>query len=121
MIFHSCIDQEKISEEKIFYIETINEIKTSDYCVIIGGGSLQFYTIYNDKYIYKVIFDAVRWSTSKGLVNKDISNPYTSERLIFDKCNTDLSEVYAAYSFNSVVQLDSFQLDSITVFKIPDL
>lgn len=109
-----------MSEEKIFYIETINEINTSDNCIIIWSGSFQFYSKTDDKYIYKVVFDKVRWSTSKGLINKDISNPYTSERLIFDNCKTDLSEVYAAYSYNSVVKLDSFQLDSITVFKIPD-
>ncbi len=121
LILPSCIYQEKISEKRVFYIETKSEIDKSDFCLIIGGGSYQLYSKKNKNFIYKVIFEPVRWSTSRGLINKDISHPDSSERLIFDKCKTDLSEIFAAYSYNSIIKLDSFKLDTITVYKIPDL
>ena len=75
----SCIYQEKMSEERVFYVESLYEFNSSDICLIIGGGSYQLFSKKNNKFIYKIVFDKVRWSTSKGLINKDISHPYISE------------------------------------------
>ena len=115
------IIRKKISEKRVFYIEIKSEIDKSDFGLNVGESSYQLYSKKNKNFIYKVIFESVRWSTSRGLINKDISHPDSSERLIFDKCKTDLSEIFAAYSYNSIIKLDSFKLDTITVYKIPDL
>ena len=120
LLFTSCVYQENISEEQILHIQTNIKVDSTNICIIIGGGSYKFYSLYNDKFIYKIIFNRVRYSTSKGIINKDISNPYTSERLIFDNCETDLKTVLNAFSYNSIIKLDSFKMDSLTVYKIPD-
>lgn len=120
ILFTSCVYQEKISEERILHIQTNIKVDSTNMCIIIGGGSYKLYSLYNDKFIYKIIFNRVQYSTSKGIINKDISNPYTSERLIFDKCKTDLKTVLKAFSYNSIIKLDSFKINSLTVYKIPD-
>jgi len=124
LLFSSCVYLETFTHEQKFLVQLDSNFNfdSSKHVFEVVNGKIEIYDFKNK--IYKVDFHKADGGKTKifGQTLKETSNGYKYDRLFLTEWEDNFNKrILISLSYDKILQLDSYQIDGITVYKLPKI